>query len=233
MTNQSPGMATLYAFWAFAVCSRALWQYTVDRLLGVVWPDTRITHRAHHRMWRGDCRQSLRTIRTICLCHRLVTLGCRVFLHPTRIAHRGARDDTQIHTMSTDGYIATCVCMMCVNDGKDDDTERCFRSPSTMPCCEMRSGAMAQARAHGMCPTGVCSASNHSPPTTHLSWVAEPSLFCAFLHLPSAYYATPTCDLSLHVVFIRHCVMPPDIHIFDKACRCALYLRIARLPHTW
>ncbi|MCE2850744.1 MAG: hypothetical protein ACK5C8_00785 [Roseiflexaceae bacterium] len=31
MTNQSPGMATLYAFWAFAVCSRALWQYTVEQ----------------------------------------------------------------------------------------------------------------------------------------------------------------------------------------------------------
>lgn len=31
MTKHSPGMATLYAFWALAVCSRALWQYMVDQ----------------------------------------------------------------------------------------------------------------------------------------------------------------------------------------------------------
>ena len=31
MTSRTPGMATLYAFWALAVCSRALWQYTVDQ----------------------------------------------------------------------------------------------------------------------------------------------------------------------------------------------------------
>ncbi|MFM7678921.1 MAG: hypothetical protein ACKO83_08735 [Roseiflexaceae bacterium] len=30
MTRRSPGMVTLYAFWALAVCSRALWQYTVE-----------------------------------------------------------------------------------------------------------------------------------------------------------------------------------------------------------
>lgn len=29
MPKRSPGMAALYAFWALAVCSRALWQYTV------------------------------------------------------------------------------------------------------------------------------------------------------------------------------------------------------------
>lgn len=31
MPRRSPGMAALYAFWALAVCSRALWQYTVTQ----------------------------------------------------------------------------------------------------------------------------------------------------------------------------------------------------------
>ena len=31
MPRRTPGMAALYAFWALAVCSRALWQYTVGQ----------------------------------------------------------------------------------------------------------------------------------------------------------------------------------------------------------